>query len=231
MHQQIAVNRNECLDLLTHSFEPSSASTRQALFKFFDVDSFKRDLNTKFQVLLNDQLSSLERRLIRKRINIQKQLGGLEAQLVEQNPQSTREYIKLFLRELLTIITELVTGNYMIIRLPDSGDCFLNSFGGNLSENLEEGHQLSMELFPQKELYDPDFLNKIRVSFISDVPNAFCPKRLMRTRCSNAQFRREKSLVWRHFRSIRMLSNASIRSRNPTSVYVPFNKINDIFLI
>lgn len=164
MYQQILTNRSECMDLLANAFEPSSTAVHQALFRFFDVDIFKKDLNTKFQLLLNDQLGSLERRLVRKRISIQRQLGTLEEQLVQQNPQSTREYIKLFLRELLTVITELVTGNYMIIRLPDSGDSFLNTFGGNLSENLEEGHILCLELFPQKELYDPEFLTKIKVS-------------------------------------------------------------------
>lgn len=155
--------RSECLELLNHSFESSSPSIRQTLFRFFDVDFFKKDLNRKFQTLLNDQLCTLERRLVRKRGLVQKQRVSLEEQLIHQNPQSIREYMKLFLRELLTIVTELVTGNYEIIRLPDNGDAFLNEFGGNLSDNLEEGHQLCLELFPRKELYDSDFLLKTRV--------------------------------------------------------------------
>lgn len=167
MQQQIKTARSDCMDLLSHGFEVSTKVVRNTLMNFFNVDLFKQDLNAKFQKLLHDQLGSLERRLVRKRLETQKRLRDLGDQLAEQNPQSVREYIKLFLRELLQIITELVTGNYMIIRLPDNGDHFLNTYGGSLSDNLDQGHALALELFPQKELYDPDFLQRIKVWYLN----------------------------------------------------------------
>lgn len=63
-------------------------------------------------------------------------------------------------------VTELVTGNYTIIRLANSGDDFLQAYGGNLRDNLEGGHRLACELFP--EHYATDFLDKISVTAYKD---------------------------------------------------------------
>eukprot|EP00922_Rhytidocystis_sp_ex-Travisia-forbesii_P017932 GHVS01026715.1.p1 GENE.GHVS01026715.1~~GHVS01026715.1.p1 ORF type:complete len:1171 (-),score=194.93 GHVS01026715.1:154-3666(-) len=164
MNFQIRAGRQQVLELLTNSFEAlGSLKNRQVLLDYFDVEKFKKELNVKFQVLLNDQLGVLERRLIKKRLETQKRIGELEDQISQQGPQSVREYMKLYLRELLETVTELVTGNYTIIRLPEAGDRFLATYGGNLLDNLREGHQLAMDLFPEKEHYDPEFLEKIVV--------------------------------------------------------------------
>lgn len=161
MHQQIVAGRDACQQLLLSSFESVSLTVETDLLNYFSVQKFKQDLNVKFQQLLADQLTVLERRLIKKRVLVQRQLSRLQHQLSQQNPQTLRESIKLYLRELLQIVTDLVTGNYMIIRMDDSGEEFLNTFGGNLGDNLKEGHALALELFPQKELYDPEFLARV----------------------------------------------------------------------
>lgn len=163
MKRQVIEGRDVCHQLLLHSFETVSSSVESELIDHFNVQKFKQDLNDKFQQLLFEQLTLLERRLTRKRITLQKQLMQLERQLAQQNPQTIRESIKLYLRELLQIVTELVTGNYMIIRTDDTGEEFLNAFGGNLEDNLKEGHSLAMELFPQKDLYDAEFFTRIMV--------------------------------------------------------------------
>ena len=74
-----------------------------------------------------------------------------------------REYVKLYLRELLQIVTELMTGNYVIIRLPNGGASFMDQYGGTLHENLEAGHRLCCELFTDPEQYDPKFLDYTKV--------------------------------------------------------------------
>lgn len=74
-----------------------------------------------------------------------------------------REYMKLYLRELLQIVTELMTGNYTIIRLPEGGSAFMEMFGGTLADNLEAGHRLCCELYSDREQYDPNFLHTIMV--------------------------------------------------------------------
>ncbi|CDJ64250.1 hypothetical protein, conserved [Eimeria necatrix] len=55
-----------------------------------------------------------------------------------------------------------MTGNYVIIRLPRGGAAFLENFGGTLADNLEAGHKLCCELFPDPEQYDPKFLQTTR---------------------------------------------------------------------
>ncbi|CEL99293.1 unnamed protein product [Vitrella brassicaformis CCMP3155] len=161
MQQQIMQGRLDVAELLEHSFEPSDPTTGAELFRHFDIDLFKQELNTKFQRLLNEQLGHLERRLLKKKIDLQKKITEAEDYLTESAPQSCREYIKLFLRELMQIVTELVTGNYTIFRLPESGDRFLQRWGGNLEDNLKEGHELALEIFPDNLQYDPAFLDKV----------------------------------------------------------------------
>ncbi|PHJ24853.1 arginyl-trna synthetase [Cystoisospora suis] len=148
---------------LLNSFEAGANSQQtKTLMEFFSPVRFKKELNSKFQGLLSDQLGLLERRLVRKRREMQKIIADLEDQLSGHTPQSCREFIKLYLRELVQTVTELVTGNYTIIRLPNSGDDFLQAYGGNLRDNLEGGHRLACELFP--EHYATDFLDKISES-------------------------------------------------------------------
>lgn len=140
------------------------------------------------QALLSEQLGSLERRLVRKRHELQLVIADVEEQLLQQSPQSIRcaytpaplsvfatfsfqdrlvtpslraffrEYVKLYLRELLQVVTELMTGNYTIIRLPGGGSAFMDKYGGSTGDNLEDGHRLAMELFPDPLQYDPKFL-------------------------------------------------------------------------
>lgn len=156
MKTQMERGRRQIIDLLSTAFE--EGGDRQQLFEYFDSKKFKVDLNTKFQALLSDQLSVLERRLSRKRHETQKRISEAEDQLVQQSPQSIRENVKLYLRELLQIVTELMTGNYTIIRLPQGGSAFMDEFGATLAENLESGHRLCCELFPDPEQYNPKFL-------------------------------------------------------------------------
>ncbi|KAL8272427.1 hypothetical protein Esti_003717 [Eimeria stiedai] len=156
MRTQMDAGRAEVLRLLTTGFEETPE--KQQLFDFFDSKKFKEELNAKFQALLSDQLSMLERRLSRKRHETQKRMSDAEDQLVQQSPQSIRSYVKLYLRELLQIVTELMTGNYTIIRLPRGGAAFMDTFGGTLAENLEAGHRLCCDLFTDREQYDPSFL-------------------------------------------------------------------------
>ncbi|PFH35717.1 arginyl-tRNA synthetase [Besnoitia besnoiti] len=160
MNRQMDDGGRAVRELLETAFEPGpNAQVSRKLAEFFNPSRFKKELNHKFQGLLIEQMGSLERRLVRKRLETQKRIADLEEQLALQTPQSCRECIKLYLRELLQVVTELVTGNYTIIRLPNSGDEFLKTYGGNLRDNLEGGHELACELFP--EHYDRDFLEKI----------------------------------------------------------------------
>lgn len=156
MHRQMDRGRVEVQKMLTTAFE--EGPEQQTLMDFFSPKKFKTELNAKFQALLSEQLSLLERRLGRKRHDTQKRIADVEDQLVQQSPQSIREYVKLYLRELLQIVTELMTGNYTIIRLPNGGAAFMDTFGGTLAENLDAGHRLCCELFPDAEQYDPKFL-------------------------------------------------------------------------
>ncbi|KAL8438775.1 hypothetical protein Efla_004618 [Eimeria flavescens] len=169
MRTQMEAGRAEVLRLLTTGFEETPE--KQQLFDFFDSKKFKEELNAKFQqALLSDQLSLLERRLARKRHETQKRMSDAEDQLVQQSPQSIREYVKLYLRELLQIVTELMTGNYTIIRLPRGGSAFMDAFGGNLAENLEAGHRLCCELFSDREQYDANFLQATVVRRQGSIP-------------------------------------------------------------
>eukprot|EP00917_Polyrhabdina_sp_WS-2016_P012682 GHVP01027851.1.p1 GENE.GHVP01027851.1~~GHVP01027851.1.p1 ORF type:complete len:890 (+),score=168.03 GHVP01027851.1:930-3599(+) len=162
MFKQVSSGKATCQDLLKHHFEIGELKTRKALSDYFNADHFKVELNQKFQSLLSQQLLILEKRLLRKKLECNKNIAELSRDIQLQNPSSLRESVKLFIRELITIVTQLVTGNYVILRLPSSGDNFLSEFGGNLNDNLESGHELAMELFPEKELYDTNFLETVK---------------------------------------------------------------------
>ena len=163
MLNQIRQAQRNCLSALTKDFEYSrSQEVRRDLRQFFDIDHFKTSLNVKFQTLLSEQITLLERRLIKKRNEVEKEIERLSKRVRSKSPQSVREAIRLFVRELLQTVTDLVTGNYMILRLAGNGDEFLAQYGGNLHDNLTEGHQLALELFPKETLYAPEFLSKIQ---------------------------------------------------------------------
>ncbi|KAF8817689.1 arginyl-tRna synthetase, partial [Cardiosporidium cionae] len=162
MNQQIGHGRNEILQMLANSFQPTAnMERRQQLMDFFDGDKFKRDLNARFQLLLCDQLVLLERRLIQKKGDIRKHSKFLTEEIANQSPQTCREFIKLFLREFMQIVTDLVTGNYSVMRMVDNGRGFLEKYGGSLKDNLQQGHQLALSLFKDKSQYSPDFLESL----------------------------------------------------------------------
>uniref|UniRef100_A0A0G4HF37 Dynamin N-terminal domain-containing protein n=1 Tax=Chromera velia CCMP2878 TaxID=1169474 RepID=A0A0G4HF37_9ALVE len=172
MYNQIFEARGKIMDLLDNYFKPASSNIRQELYNYFDIELFKTTLNNKFQALLNEQLASLERRLHKKRIECQRNIAVAEDRLTEKESQSYRELIKLFIRELLQIVTELVTGNYnhVIMKDESSGDEFLLKWGGNLEDNLRDGHELAMELFNKNELYERNFIDKVLPPGSTDPP-------------------------------------------------------------
>ncbi|KAH0479248.1 MAG: hypothetical protein KVP17_000372 [Porospora cf. gigantea B] len=183
MLNQIRLAQRSCLSALTKDFEYSrSQEVRRDLRQFFDIDHFKTSLNVKFQSLLSEQITLLERRLVKKRNEIEKEIERLSRRARSKSPQSVREAIRLFVRELLQTVTDLVTGNYMILRLAGNGDEFLAQYGGNLHDNLTEGHQLALELFPKETLYDPEFLSKIQEQTVNLFENAQAERtRLLKT--------------------------------------------------
>lgn len=177
MFRQIADARGEILDILNTSFTADRADVKKQLFDHFDIELFKRSLNDKFQHLLTEQLASLEKRLFKKRISLQSQVTELQMQVQDKKAQSCREFIKLFCRELMTRVNELVTGNYnhVILRstskhtnskdahesMLKGGEEFLETWGGNLEDNLRDGHSLACDIFPKSEMYDRNFIDRV----------------------------------------------------------------------
>eukprot|EP00388_Colpodella_angusta_P014828 GDKJ01036950.1.p1 GENE.GDKJ01036950.1~~GDKJ01036950.1.p1 ORF type:complete len:1171 (-),score=297.26 GDKJ01036950.1:64-3576(-) len=175
MFSQIAGTRAEIYDILNASFTADRADIKKELFNHFDIDLFKRTLNDKFQNLLGEQLGSLEKRLFKKRITLLSQIAELQTQVQDKKAQSCREFIKLFCRELMTRVNELVTGNYnhVILRSATTGanasnqpggkqaaEEFLETWGGNLEDNLRDGHALACDIF-KSEMYDRNFIEKV----------------------------------------------------------------------
>eukprot|EP00919_Chromeraceae_sp_WS-2016_P044882 GHVR01107064.1.p1 GENE.GHVR01107064.1~~GHVR01107064.1.p1 ORF type:complete len:638 (+),score=198.73 GHVR01107064.1:66-1979(+) len=158
--------------ILEESFKEGSPQVRKELFSYFDKDLYKRCVNTKFQSLLNEQLSTLERRLYRKRIDTQKKVVEAEDGVSDKGNFSLRELIKQYVRELLQIATELVTGNYNhgFFRNDGSGEDFLVRYGGNLEDNLREGHTLAVSLFKKPDLYDKKFIDVVLPPGSTEIP-------------------------------------------------------------
>ncbi|XP_954126.1 uncharacterized protein TA02920 [Theileria annulata] len=167
MKAQISSSQRQIYDLLLNSFNGTSLNTDEAnrlrdeLFNIFSIDSFLKTLNYKFQHLMNNQLNNLERRLVRKKIELERQIAVMEGKLNRFSPQTLRESIKQFIRQLIEVVHNMITGNYTIMKLPIPAEQFLKTYGGNLQDNLQDGHELALNLFPMPEMYDPEFYSKI----------------------------------------------------------------------
>ncbi|SBS94384.1 conserved Plasmodium protein, unknown function, partial [Plasmodium ovale curtisi] len=85
-------------------------------------------------------------------------VNKLEELYNKGNILSIREQVKLYIRELVNIISNLLTGNYPILNLPKNGGDFLKKYGGTLMENLKDGNDLAIELYEKQGLYDENFL-------------------------------------------------------------------------
>ncbi|KAF8822727.1 arginyl-tRna synthetase [Cardiosporidium cionae] len=161
MREQIKEGQAEIWEILSTSFEQChSPKIRQQLMDFFDITKFKQELNLKFQQFLNEQLGVLERNLSRKILDTQKRIALLKEKIADRTPNTCREHIKLFIRELLQLITELLSGNYAVMRLPENGRRFLAEYGGSLYDNLTEGNQMALELFADSEQYNSKLFDK-----------------------------------------------------------------------
>ncbi|EKX73696.1 conserved hypothetical protein [Theileria equi strain WA] len=169
MKAQISASQREVYDLITNGFELSSSSNlndegktvREELMQIFSIDSFLKTLNNKFQHLMNNQLTNLERRLVRKKMELERVISSMDSKLSRFSPQSLRESIKHFIRQLIEVVHNMITGNYTIMKLPIQADQFLKIYGGSLQDNLEDGHELALNLFPMPDMYDPEFYQKI----------------------------------------------------------------------
>lgn len=159
MDEQITAGREECFKLLREAFIADRVKPAD-LEKIFDTQHFSKELNRKFQLLLSDQLGILEYRLTQKRSEVMKKLRAKENDLINVGSATVRESIHSFVGSLSRIVNDLVTGNFEIMRLPD-GDKWLAENGGTLADNLQDGHQLAMELWPDENEYSPNFLDKM----------------------------------------------------------------------
>ncbi|BAM39148.1 conserved hypothetical protein [Theileria orientalis strain Shintoku] len=165
MKAQISTSQKQIYDLLVNSFNSTNLGDedrlKEELFNIFSIDSFLKTLNHKFQSLMTNQLNNLERRLVRKKIELERQIAAMDGKLSRFSPQSLRESIKQFIRQLIEVVHNMITGNYTIMKLPIAPEQFMKIYGGNLHDNLQDGHELALNLFPMPEMYDPEFYSKI----------------------------------------------------------------------
>ncbi|SCP03474.1 conserved Plasmodium protein, unknown function [Plasmodium malariae] len=160
MYSKILNGRKNVLDLLLNKFENDcSDSIKKELIDCFDVEKFKQEVNSKFMNILIQQLRKVEVKLEKKKAKMDFYNKKLEELYNKGNILSIREQVKLYIRELVNIISNLLTGNYPILNLPKNGEDFLKKYGGTLMENLKDGNDLAMELFEKQGLYDENFLN------------------------------------------------------------------------
>ncbi|VWU52233.1 conserved protein, unknown function, partial [Hepatocystis sp. ex Piliocolobus tephrosceles] len=160
MYSKILNGRKNVLDLLLNKFENDcSDSIKKELLDCFDVEKFKKEVNNKFMNILIQQLRKVEIKLEKKKAKSEFYSKKLEELYNKGNILSIREQVKLYIRELVNIISNLLTGNYPILNLPNNGEDFLKKYGGTLLENLKDGHELAIELFVKKNTYDQNFLN------------------------------------------------------------------------
>lgn len=163
MENQIIEGKRACQCLINDSFQFSTKEAQDKLLGCFDYEVFRSDLNQNFQRLLVDQLGILERKLHKRKLEMIKSIKKYEEiNTNESLTQSIRESVKLFVRELIQMVSELITGNFMIMRLEGNGDSFLHKYGGSVRDNLAEGHNLAKELF-NKQQYDENFLSNTEV--------------------------------------------------------------------
>ncbi|CTQ40818.1 hypothetical protein BMR1_03g01095 [Babesia microti strain RI] len=162
MHRQVFAGERAVMDMLSMFDSMGDRETTTTLVNHFKSENFLKDLNAKFQSMMMNQLALLERRLIRKKLDLEKRLSIYQDKISRLSPQSVRECTKIFIRQVLENAIDLVTGNYAIMKLPNGGQDFLTKYGGNLEDNLFEGHKLALQLFPHPEMYDPNFYDKIQ---------------------------------------------------------------------
>eukprot|EP01053_Blabericola_migrator_P000899 Blabericola_migrator_1__898@NODE_1220_length_5067_cov_124_045200_g299_i1_p1_GENE_NODE_1220_length_5067_cov_124_045200_g299_i1NODE_1220_length_5067_cov_124_045200_g299_i1_p1_ORF_typecomplete_len1161_score249_11Dynamin_N/PF00350_23/1_3e16Dynamin_N/PF00350_23/7_3e03Dynamin_N/PF00350_23/1_1e04MMR_HSR1/PF01926_23/6e05MSA2c/PF12238_8/0_0066AIG1/PF04548_16/0_036FeoB_N/PF02421_18/1_1e02FeoB_N/PF02421_18/0_46AAA_15/PF13175_6/1_9AAA_15/PF13175_6/2_8e02TniB/PF05621_11/0_26TniB/PF05621_11/7_5e03GTP_EFTU/PF0 len=158
MDEQIAVGRRKCRENLEKCFQPDSVRVED-LAPTFDVDHFSKELNAKFQTLLTDQLSILEQRLMRKKRELLHDTRTDEVQLLNRDSATVRESIQAFVTALGNLSTDLISGNFEVLRL-DDGDKWLAEFGGTLADNLKDGHELAIDMFYPQQKYTKEFLAK-----------------------------------------------------------------------
>ncbi|KAK2195702.1 bifunctional Dynamin [Babesia duncani] len=167
MKRQIANGQVEVENMIRHGFEESNSinkegrSVSEELLDTFSIRQFLRSLNSKFSQLLNGHLTNLERRLIRKKIDLERIVASLETKLQCFSPTTVRESIKQFIRQFMEIVHNMMMGNYTIMKLPIPPEQFLGIYGGSLRDNLEDGHELAQNLFPQPDMYESNFYTKI----------------------------------------------------------------------
>ncbi|GAW83566.1 hypothetical protein, conserved [Plasmodium gonderi] len=160
MYSKILNGRKNVLDLLLNKFENDcNDSIKKELLDCFDVEKFKQEVNSKFMNILIQQLRKVEVKLEKKKSKMDFYNKKLEELYNKGNILSIREQVKLYIRELVNIISNLLTGNYPILNLPNNGEDFLKKYGGTLMENLKDGNELAIELFEKQGLYDEKFLN------------------------------------------------------------------------
>ncbi|VEV59119.1 conserved Plasmodium protein, unknown function [Plasmodium vinckei vinckei] len=159
MYSKILNGRKNVLDLLLNKFENDcSDSIKKELIDCFDVEKFKQEVNSKFMNILIQQLRKVEVKIEKKKAKMEIYIKKLEELYNKGNILSIREQVKLYIRELVNIISNLLTGNYPILNLPKNGGDFLKKYGGTLMENLKDGNDLAIELYEKQGLYDENFL-------------------------------------------------------------------------
>ncbi|ANQ10779.1 Uncharacterized protein PCOAH_00055070 [Plasmodium coatneyi] len=160
MYSKILNGRKHVLDMLMNKFENDcNDSVKKELLDCFDVEKFKQEVNSKFMNILIQQLRKVEVKLEKKKSKMDFYNKKLEELYNKGNILSIREQVKLYIRELVNIVSNLLTGNYPILNLPNNGEDFLKKYGGTLMENLKDGNELAVELFEKQGLYDENFLN------------------------------------------------------------------------
>eukprot|EP01055_Gregarina_sp_Pseudo9_P001143 Gregarina_sp_Pseudo_9__1142@NODE_174_length_3830_cov_5_452915_g160_i0_p1_GENE_NODE_174_length_3830_cov_5_452915_g160_i0NODE_174_length_3830_cov_5_452915_g160_i0_p1_ORF_typecomplete_len1164_score275_23Dynamin_N/PF00350_23/5_2e17Dynamin_N/PF00350_23/3_1e03MMR_HSR1/PF01926_23/4_5e05FeoB_N/PF02421_18/1_2e02FeoB_N/PF02421_18/0_29AIG1/PF04548_16/0_77AIG1/PF04548_16/3_1e03DUF749/PF05370_11/0_23V_ATPase_I_N/PF18670_1/3_8e03V_ATPase_I_N/PF18670_1/0_44TniB/PF05621_11/0_28Gag_spuma/PF03276_14/9_8_NODE_174_ len=156
MDAQILSGREDNFAILRNNFEATTTNDLLDLEKYFDTHHFSKELNNKFQGLLSDQLNILEKRLVRKRGEVIRCIKNKERELLEQGSATIRESVNAFVVELSRVVTELITGNFEVLRLKDS-NTWLMEHAGALADNLKEGHILAVEMYGNDE-YPETFL-------------------------------------------------------------------------
>ncbi|GBE60348.1 arginyl-tRNA synthetase, putative [Babesia ovata] len=168
MKRQIAKGHEEVENMIRTSFEVTNDAVGRdgmtvvdRLLQMFSINGFLTTLDTRYQALVATTFRNLERRLVRKKMELERSMQSLEQRMNRLSPQSIRESVSLFIRQFVEVVQKMITGNYTIMKLPVAPEEFLKYYGGSLRDNLEDGNELALNLFPQRDLYEPDFYEKI----------------------------------------------------------------------
>ncbi|GIX62800.1 arginyl-tRNA synthetase [Babesia caballi] len=168
MKRQIAAGQQDVEEIIRSSFEVTNGSVNrdgmtvvERLVQMFSIHGFLTTLDAKYQSLVATTFRNLERRLVRKKMELERNLQTLEQRMNRLSPQTLRESVSFFIRQFVEVVQKMITGNYTIMKLPVAPEEFLRYYGGSLRDNLEDGNELALNLFPQGELYEPDFYDKI----------------------------------------------------------------------